>query len=449
MRNRVDVLHGPILETLLLLMAPLLVCGLFQELYTVADGIIVGRFAGSTGLAIIGGSANNLISFFTGPATGLITGAMFIAAFCFGRNDTAQTRDCICTSLVLAAGFGLLVMILYWLLGTPMMVFLRVPDDVLARSAAFLKLYAVGFLPYCLFEMTINLMRASGESRQPTVFLILSFLINIVLDLVFVGWFHMEETGAAWAYILTQSISAWITVRLFLDQMDLKLEDLRPHRRTLKSILKVGIPAGASSMLYTLTNMLMQSSINLLGSTTIASYVIFNKIDNLYWIVMAGLGLAVTTFCGQCYGAGLMDRFHKGVKVSLWAAAGIAAASSILLYFGADFLAGLFSRDAEIIAIARGMLQFVPLYYLVYSVTEPLFAVLRALNRSSETFWITLVFVCGTRVAWILFYGLPHLSWHSILASYPISWAIASLVFVLYYRHLKDKAGDPPDAKLS
>jgi Na+-driven multidrug efflux pump len=164
---------------------------------------------------------------------------------------------------------------------------------------------------------------------------------------------------------------------------------------------------------------------------------------------MAGLGLAVTTFCGQCYGAGLMDRFHKGVKVSLWAAAGISAASSALLYFGADFLAGLFSRDAEIIAIARGMLQFVPLYYLAYSVTEPLFAVLRALNRSSETFWITLVFVCGTRVAWILFYGLPHLSWHSILASYPISWAIASLVFVLYYRHLKDKAGDPPDAKLS
>ncbi|NLH64206.1 MAG: hypothetical protein GX478_08490, partial [Erysipelotrichaceae bacterium] len=207
MKKRVNVLEGSIPHALLFLMFPILVCGIFQQLYSMVDAIVVGQYVGSAGLAAIGGSCNTLISFFTGITSNMILGCMTVVAFLYGANDR-RTNTGITTSLYLSAGVGLIFTLVYTIFASSILQYLSVPEELLQNSAHYLQLYALGFIPYFLFQTCVNLFRAFGETKWPTILLISSFGCNILLDYLFVGLLGMQQNGIALAYIVTQMIFA-------------------------------------------------------------------------------------------------------------------------------------------------------------------------------------------------------------------------------------------------
>lgn len=433
MNRKIDILHGDITITILQLMYPILFCGIFQQLYNLADGIVLGHYAGSLGIAVIGGSSNTLINLFVGLCSSLTSGCMCIAAYHYGKNDHDRIRHTIETSLILSFGFGILIVLICALSARYYFTFMSVPSEIYERSIAYLRLYAIGFIPYAVFMTTVGLMRSAGEAKRPTQCLIFSYILNIVFDILFVGIFKMQELGIAAAFILTEIISAFYTLNLFAGRSSLDLFHLHFEAGVSEHILKIAIAGGVASLCYSLTNMLISYGINMLGSDTIAAYSIYNKIEYVFWIFMGGVSLAVTTFSGQQYGARQYDRLHAGVMKSFWIGLIISAGCSILILSAQNLFPRMFTDSENVLLITAQMIQVLAPFYCVYTAIEPFSAVLRATGESTAATVISLVCVCGIRVVWIIAVAYRYLSVQNILLTYPVSWLCASIAMAAYY----------------
>ncbi len=439
MNKRIDVLHGDILKTLVLLSYPILVCGFFQQLYNIVDTMIIGRFVGSDGIAIIGGSPNMLINLFNGFAVGIISGSMILVANKFGEKDEAAITKSINTSLILAVILGVVLSVSYIVLGRRILIFLNVPDLIINRSITYLAIYAVGFPFYFLFQMAINIFRAMGETKRPTMFLIASFVINIILDIFLIYFLKFNETGVALAFILTQIIGAMLVLRSLDAQPNIKISTYTLNIDILKSILVIGIPASITSILYAFTNILIQSKVNLLGSTAIAGYAINAKVENMFWIFMTCIGAAITTFVGQNYGAGYFKRINESIKKSLIIGVVITLSISALVYFLRIPLASAFSKDTILIQYAAKIMRFMAPTYITFTLIEVISGILKGMRKTIASTIITLVCVTLVRVSYILVFTDIHSSIETILKAYPLSWITASLAFILYFMYEKKK----------
>lgn len=438
-RRQIDVLNGPIAQTLLQLMVPILICGLFQQMYNLCDGIVAGQFAGSTGIAVIGGSAYTVINLFNSTSGGLTAGCMFIAAYFYGRQDSDGIRSSVETTLVLSFLYGAGALILNWTACRAYFELMQMPEVLMERSVRYLRLYSVGFIPNCIFLNVIGLMRSAGETRKPTVCLIVSYLLNIGADLLFTGVFHMQELGIAAAYVLSQTLSVCWTLYQFSAGSDLSLLHLSVSRDSLNRILKIAIPAILTSSFYQITNMMIAYAVNLLGANTIAAASIYNKIEYIYWIFMTGVSLSVTTFCGQNYGAGKYSRMKRGILYSLGISFLITGGISLLVLSGRNILPLMFTQDATVTALVTRMILILAPFYFTYTAIETLSAALRAVGKSTQTAVIAMIFISGVRVLYMLLYVLDHLSVESVFAAYPISWAAASIAYLIYYACIQKK----------
>ena len=439
MNRKIDILHGDITTTILQLMYPILFCGIFQQLYNLADGIVLGHYAGSLGIAVIGGSANTLVNLFVGLCGSLTSGCMIIAAYHYGRNDHDCVRHTIETSLLLSLAFGILIVLICAVSARYYFLYMSVPAEIYERSIAYLRLYAIGFVPYAVFMTTVGLMRSAGEAKRPTQCLIFSYILNILFDIVFVGVFKMQELGIAAAFILTQIISAFYTLNLFAGRSSLDLLHLHFEAEVSTRILKIAVAGGVASLCYSLTNMLIAYGINMLGSDTIAAYSVYNKIEYVFWIFMGGVSLSVTTFCGQQLGAKQYDRLHAGVIKSFWIGLIISAGCSILILSAQNLFPRLFTDNKNVLLITAQMIQVLAPFYCVYTAIEPFSAALRAIGESTAATVISLLFICGVRVAWILAVAYRYLSIQNILLTYPVSWLFASTGMAVYYFIVKKR----------
>lgn len=357
MQSRIT--EGPIWRHLLSFFFPILLGTFFQQLYNTVDAIIVGNFVGTEALAAVGGPAAVLINFLVNLFVGLSSGATVIVAQYYGARQMQELRRTVHTALALAIAAGLGIMILGIALSYPAMVLMGTPAEVMDYSLIYLRIYFVGSIASFLYNVGSSVLRAIGDTKRPLYFLIAACLTNIVLDLVFVVGFGLEVLGVALATVLSQMVSA-VLVMLVLCRPDsifcIARKEIRFHPDILKSILRIGLPTGLQSDMYTISNMLIQSCINSFGTNTMAAWTAFCKLDAFYWMISGAFGISITTFVGQNFGAQRYDRVRKSVRVCLLLSLVTALLVSGLYALGAQPLLRMFSTDTQVIDIGTFIL---------------------------------------------------------------------------------------------
>lgn len=432
-----QITEGVIWKQLLFFFFPILFGTFFQQLYNTTDAIIVGNFVGKEALASVGGPAATIINLLVGFFVGLSSGATVIISHHYGAKDDQRVSDSVHTALALSLAGGAAVMVIGLLVSRPALEAMHTPDDILGPSLTYMRIYFAGIIPSIVYNMGSGILRAVGDSKRPLYFLIASCFINIALDLLFVAALHMGVAGVAIATVLSQALSALMTLIALMRTQDsyaFTPRRLRFHSQLLINIVRIGLPAGLQSAMYSVSNLLIQSSINSFGTDTVAAWTAYGKLDGIFWMIMGAYGVAITTFAGQNFGAGKIDRVKKSVHVCL----GLAAATSLLLSFivihFSRTLLLLFTQDMEVIKICQGMIRVVSPAYITYICIEILSGVCRGCGDALVPMLLTCFGVCVLRIAWI-FIAVPFRHEVATVAfSYPLTWTITSLLFIIYYK---------------
>lgn len=431
-----DILTGNIPTQLILFFLPVWFGTFFQQLYNTADTLIVGNCVGTQALAAVG-ATGALTQLLIGIFTGLCSGASVVVAQSFGARDTQKISVQVHTSIALATAGGVLLMVLGLAGARAALTWMNTPADVLEDAVLYLRIYFLGMIPQMLYNMGTSILRAVGDSKRPLYFLIIASLVNILFDLLFVAGFHWGVAGAASATVLSQIASAVLTLRCLTGAPEmpwhLEWKQLCLQPAALGDICRIGLPAAAQSALYSISNIMIQSSINGFGTTAVAAWGIYGKIDFLFWMSVNALGISITTFAGQNFGAGLYDRVKKGTVVCLAIAAGFTVCLSTALYLWAEPLFGIFSRDDAVMQQGVEMLRVLAPMYITYICIEILSGTLRGCGDVTVPTIITCFLVCGMRLAWLLIAVPLHPAVWMVECSYPISWIPASLCFIGYY----------------
>lgn len=432
-----QITEGVIWKQLLFFFFPILFGTFFQQLYNTADAVIVGNFVGKEALASVGGPAATIINLLVGFFVGLSSGATVIISHHYGAKDAQRVSDAVHTSIALSIAGGAAVMVFGIATARIFLAAMNTPADILMPSLTYMRIYYAGIIPSIVYNMGAGILRAAGDSRRPLYFLIASCFVNIGLDLLFVAVLHMGVAGVAIATILSQTISALMTIIALMRTQDsyaLVLRRIRFHKQFLVNIIRIGLPAGLQSAMYSVSNLLIQSAINSFGTDTVAAWTAYGKLDGIFWMIMGAYGVSITTFAGQNYGAGKIDRVKKSVRICL----GLAAGTSLLLSFIVLRFSGtlllLFTQDSEVISICQGMIRVVSPAYITYICIEILSGVCRGCGDALVPMLLTCFGVCVLRIAWI-FLAVPlHHEVATVAFSYPLTWTITSILFIIYYK---------------
>ncbi len=430
------ITHGVIWKHLLLFFFPILIGTFFQQLYNTVDSVIVGQFVGKEALASVGGSSAQIVALVVGFFTGLSSGAAVTIAQFFGAQDDKAANQGLHNACALALASGALLTVLGIALTPAMLRLMNTPEDILADSVIYLRIYFAGIVFVLIYNMGSAVLRATGDSKRPLYYLIVCCGINIVLDILFVLGFHMGVTGAAVATLIAQAVSAFlVTWKLTRSRgiLRLSLSQIRFHAPILRHQLRLGLPTGFESILFAITNIAIQSAVNTFGTDTSAAWSAFGKLDAIFWMVSTAFGISITTFIGQNYGAGKMDRVRKSTRVCLLMDLVVSTALVIFLIIARTFLFRLFTSDTEVIRIGCDMLLLITPWYVIYVFIEVLAGSLRGVGNVIVPVVITLVGVCIMRIIWlaVVMNMTPSLS--AIIFSYPVTWILTAFAFILYY----------------
>ncbi len=431
-----SIVEGTIWKALLAFFFPILFGTFFQQLYNTIDAVIVGHFVGKEALAAVGGGSatfvNLIVGFFVGLTSG---GGVLISQFYGARNGTEISRS-VHTAFALSLLCGLLMSCLGISLAPSMLTLIKTPPETYDLSVLYLRIFFLGMVPMSVYNMGSGILRAVGDSRTPLVILIIGCGVNIVLDLLFVILFRWGIAGVAVATVACQLITAGITLAVLVRSRDsYRLHPGRiaftPH--ILARILRFGLPAGVQSSLYTVSNLIIQSFINSFGTDCAAAWAAYGKLDSIFWMIVNAMGIAITTFSGQNYGAGKYGRIRQGMWQSLAMALAFTVLLTLSFYFGCFWLFRMFTSDDEVIRLGSQMLRFMTPFWVTYISIEILSGTIRGAGRSLIPMLITVFGVCMLRLVW-LFVAVPrNTTLNMVMASYPITWIITSLLFWIYY----------------
>ena len=432
-----DLTEGVIWKKLLQFFFPILFGTLFQQFYNTVDAIIVGKFVGTTALAAVGGSAATIINLVIGFFIGIGGGAMVAVSQYFGARDGEKLSETIHTAVAFCLICGAFLTVAGVLLTRPILELMRNPADTMEESVIYLRIYFAGTISVLFFNVGSGILRAVGDSRSPLYYLIVCCVLNIILDVVFVlvcGW---GVAGVAWATIISITVSA-VLVMVNLCTTDaiyrVHIRQVRIKGSALQRILYLGIPAGIQSAMFSFSNLLIQISVNDLGSVSVAAWTACGKFDGIFWSTSNSFGVALSAFVAQAFGARKYDRMRKSVRTCLYMLLGTSAVLSVTLLVLAPFGARLFSNDQEVIDLTARILFFFVPYYSLWCFIEVFSATLRSVGETIRPMMISILGICVLRIAWILFV-VPH--WNTIEGisfSYPVSWGVTALVFGLYYK---------------
>lgn len=432
------ITQGVIWKQLLLFFFPILIGTFFQQLYNTVDTIIVGQYVGKEALAAVG-TTGTLINLLVGFFVGLASGATVIISQFFGGGDRENVSKAVHTSMALALCGGVVLMVVGLLTARPSLQLLGVPEEVMDGALTYINVYYAGMIACMVYNVGTGILRAIGDSRMPLYVLIVCCLVNIVLDLLFVVAFHWEVFGVALATVLSQVVSAvLILLRLMLthDSYRVELRKIRFHMELLKNVIRIGLPSGLQSVLYSVSNLLIQASINSFGTDAIASWAAIGKIDGFIWMVMNAFGISITTFVGQNFGARRYDRVKRCTRVGLLMALGTTIALSALLYIFREPLLSFFTGDDEVVRIGANFFTILAPSYFTFVFIEIFSGAIRGAGEALQPMLITCFGVCGLRIAWLLI-AVP--IWHTmemVAANYPVPWVITAVVFIVYYARM-------------
>lgn len=433
-KNRIT--EGSIFGQLLLFFFPILFGTFFQQLYNTADAMVVGRFVGKQALAAVGGSTSTLINLLVGFFVGLSSGATVVISQFYGARKADKVHWAVHTSIAFSVIGGIIFMIV-GLVGSPWALeTMKTPEDVMGHAVVYIRIYFLGIIVNLVYNMGAGILRAVGDSRRPLYFLIASCFTNIILDVLLVAVLRMGVAGAALATITSQLLSAILVVRALMktdDMYKLEWKKVRIDQRILQRIVRIGIPAGMQSVMYNISNVIIQAGVNTLGTDNVTAWATYGKVDGLYWMMINALGISATTFVGQNFGAGRLDRVRKGAGACMVIGVVLTASVGVVLYNGGHLLVELFTTDRQVQAISMDLLHFMVPTFITYIAIEILSGTLRGVGDAWMPLVITGIGVCAVRVLWIMFV-LPH--YHTIIGAafcYPLTWSLTTVAFVIYY----------------
>ena len=309
-------------------------------------------------------------------------------------------------------------------------------------SLTFIRIYFSGMIANLVYNIGAGILRAIGDSRRPLYYLMASICLNISLDLLFVGVFHWDVAGVAVATVISQIFSASMVCLQLMrtkESYHLSLRLIRFHKEMLIKIIRIGLPAGLQSLMYTSTNVIIQSTMNSFGTITIAAWAAYSKIDGIFWMTMNSFGISITTFVGQNFGARRYERIRKGVRICLVMAMLAAVGLSTFLYHMGPYIYRLFTKDPLVLEKGVQIVHFFVPTFITYSMIEIFSGALRGLGNSLIPMIMTCVGICVLRLVWI-FTMVPRIhDVKTVILSYPITWTVTSILFLFYYRYYTKK----------
>ena len=433
-----DMTQGVIWRQLLDFAIPMALGLLFQQLYNTVDTIVVGQFVGKEALAAVG-SVGSVVNMLVGLCAGLSTGASVIISQCYGAHDTARLHDAVHTTIALTfimcvvATFAGLAMV-------PLMLdIMATPDDVIELSREYLNIYCAGITGLLIYNMGSGILRAVGDSRRPLYFLCVSALTNIVLDLVFVVCFHWGVAGVAWATIISQFASAALVLIVLTRSQTsygLHWRHIRIVKGVLGHIMSIGFPSGIQQAITSFSNVFVQSYINYFGSACMAGWSSYNKLDAYISVPLQAIALASTTFVGQNYGSGNLERTRKGVRQALGMSLVVTAGLGVLVMIFSRPSLRLFTSDAEVIDYGTRFIMIISPFYIM-SCFNPIYAgALRGVGNANVPMIVMLgSFVVFRQIYLFVNRALFDNSFIGVSLAYPMGWVLCSLLlFICYHR---------------
>lgn len=430
------ITHDIIWKQLLLFFFPILFGSVFQQLYGLADTIIIGQFVGKEALAAIGGSATRIADLMVGVFVGLSSGASVILAQYYGANNKRKVELTVHTSIAFCIVSALLITVVGVTFSKQLLILLKTPIDTLDDAHLYLSIYLCGTLFNLLYNMVSALLRAVGDSKRPLYVLIFTCFSNVILDIICIVVFHLGIVGAAIATITCQAMSAIIVLSMLIHTKDiykLELKKVKIHFKYLKRILNIGIPAAVESLGYSITNSFIQIYINILGTNTIAAWATAGKVDAFFWMFMSAFGISITTFVAQNYGANQIARMRKSVKVCMLLEMLFCTSVAGILLFNLEFFYRLFTSDLEVIRIGLQVEYYLMPTYLLFIVINILSGALRGVGKVLVPMILSCGGVCTIRILWLLYAFDKTPTLNTIMFSYPLSYVLTGVCFIIYY----------------
>lgn len=434
--NKNLMTEGVIWKQLVRFLFPILLGTLFQTLYNTADAVIVGNILGKEALAAVGGGTGVIINLLIGFFTGVASGATVIISQYYGAKRDELVRKAIHNACALALWGGIAMSVLGYIATDWLLRIIRTPEDVFPLASQYMHIYFAGTFIVVMYNIGAGIFQAFGDSDRPLYFLVVGCIVNIAMDLLLVGVFKMGVAGAALATVISQLIPL-ILVIVFMVRRDdcckLVFREVRFNLDMLKRTLYIGLPSGLQSILYTVSNLMIVANINILGTDTVAAWSAYGRLDSLFWMFDGALGIAITTFVGQNYGAGLIKRSKQGVRSCFAIAFIISSILQVGLLLFSRYAYMLFVRDESVIQIGVKIMNIICPFYFVYVIVEILSGAIRGTGKTFIATMITVFGIIGFRTVW--FSVVPHFfqGLDPIIICYPVTWIIAAIAFIIYY----------------
>ncbi|MDO4292438.1 MAG: MATE family efflux transporter [Eubacteriales bacterium] len=427
--------EGPIWKKIVTFALPLFLGNLFQQLYNTADSLIVGNFLGSDALAAVS-SSGSLIFLMVGFFNGIAMGAGVVVARYFGARQAEKLHRAIHTDVAFGLAAGVLLTIIGLLLAPQMLVWMGTPEDVMPNSVLYFRIYFSGSLAFVLYNVLVGILQSVGDSRHPLNYLILSSLVNIGLDLLFVGVLGLGVGSAAFATIVSQFISAFLCLRRLMKtdaEYRIVLSKIRFDLPMLRQITENGLPAGLQNSIIALANVVVQSNINSFGKMAVAGCGAYSKVEGFGFLPITCFSLALTTFISQNLGARQYDRAKEGARFGIVCSIFLAELVGVCIYLLSPVLIAAFNSDPAVVAFGVSQARTVTLFYFLLAFSHCIAGIMRGAGKATVPMFVMLCCWCIIRVTYVtvavrFFPVITTVFW-----AYPLTWSLSSLLFLIYF----------------
>lgn len=441
--NKIDMTTGAIFPKLFQFAVPLILSSVLQLLFNAADIVVVGRFAGDNALAAVG-STSSLINLLVNLFVGLSIGCNVSAASAFGAKKFREVSRTVHTAVALSFIGGIILTVAGLVLSRKILLLMSVPEEVLPLSIEYLRIYFGGITATVIYNFGSALLRGKGDTQRPLYILLAAGFINVFLNLVFVIVFKMNVKGVAWATVISQCFSAFCVLLLLVKEKDefaLHFKYLKIYPQILKRILKIGIPAGVQGIIFSFSNVVIQSTVNSFGAVCVAGNSACQSIESFIYISMNGISQASLTFSSQNMGCKKINRVKKSVAVSLLAVIFVGGLLGILALIFDDALFSIYTKNPQVVEAGKLRLFIICTTYFTCGLMDVMANSIRGMGYSFLPMVVTLIGACGIRLVYLFtVFTFPSVhSFRNIFISYPVSWIVTFLILSVIFMMLLKK----------
>lgn len=432
--SQINLIEGSIAKNIVRFAIPMFLGNLFQQLYNMADSLVVGNFLGSRSLAAVT-STGSLIFLLVGFFSGTATGAGVVIARYFGAKDYDNVKRSVHTDIAFGILCGILMTLAGVVFAPQILSLMGTPDDVFVESVRYIRIYFLGSLAVIMYNVCMGILQAVGDSKHPLYYLMISSVVNIILDLVFIGAFGFGVGAAALATIISQFLSVVLCMRRLIKTDDVYrvcVKDIAFDRDILKQILNVGLPSGLQNSIISIANVVVQANINAFGSAAMAGCGAYFKIEGFVFLPITCFSMALTTFISQNLGAGQTARVKKGAIFGIFCGLGLAELIGVIVFVFIPQLIRLFDSHAIVMDYGISQAHTESLFYFLLAFSHIAAGILRGAGKSAVPMFVMLACWCIIRITYVTIVTgiIPKIQ--VVFWAYPLTWSLSSIVFLVY-----------------